>query len=367
MNRKYLSRSVFRILKRSDLIWSLNYHHFLRKELRDNLSKMKLQKMKSRAEVKKEVRECRKYWKCYARDYYLYYELYDKKISIDKILEYVPPYFFANHHQEYYQKGLDIVRLSDKLEQYRLLKSRSVRTPEVVCFIHDGKVCSDDSRSMNLCDLSDYQKRQKIFVKPAGSMGGHGIMVMNSFNELQSRLSELNRSVKYIVQRGIVQREDFSRINPSCVNTLRVIVHEDSEKKRMLMKICILRMGRNNALVDNSAQGGLSIAIDVNNGGFADYATSEHGGGIYEFHPDTDFKFKGNKIEGWESIKDQIEDFASKVVDFRDIALDVAVLDDGVSIIEYNFGYGIDHIQKTIGGIAKVLDVKPLNRKYSIN
>lgn len=367
MNRKYLSRSVFRILKRSDLIWSLNYHHFLRKELCDNLSKMKLQKMKSRAEVKKEVRECRKYWKCYARDYYLYYELYDKKISIDKILEYVPPYFFANHHQEYYQKGLDIVRLSDKLEQYRLLKSRSVRTPEVVCFIHDGKVYSDDSRSMNLCDLSDYQKRQKIFVKPAGSMGGHGIMVMNSFNELQSRLSELNRSVKYIIQRGIVQREDFSRINPSCVNTLRVIVHEDSEKKSMLMKICILRMGRNNALVDNSAQGGLSIAIDVNNGGFADYATSEHGGGIYEFHPDTDFKFKGNKIEGWESIKDQIEDFASKLVDFRDIALDVAVLDDGVSIIEYNFGYGIDHIQKTIGGIAKVLDVKPLNRKYSIN
>ena len=363
MNRKYLRRSVFRILKRCDLIWSLNYHYFLREELCENLSKMKLQKVKSRAEVRKEVRECRKYWKCYARDYYLYYELYDKEISIDKILEYVPPFFFANYHQEYYQKGLDIVKLSDKLEQYRLLKSRCVRTPEVVCIIHDGKVYSDDSILINLCDLSDYQKQQKIFVKPAGSMGGHGIMMMSSFNELQNRLSELNRSVKYIVQRGLVQREDFSKLNPSCVNTLRVIVHEDSEKKRMLMKICILRMGRNNSFVDNSAQGGLSIAIDVNDGSFADYATTEHGGGIYEFHPDTNFMFKGNKIEGWQSIKGQIEDFASKLVDFRDVALDVAVLDDGVSIVEYNFGYGIDHIQKTIGGIATILNVKPWHRK----
>ena len=115
-------------------------------------------------------------------------------------------------------------------------------------------------------------------------------------------------------------------------------------------------------MVDNSAQGGLSIAINVEDGTFADYATTEHGGGEYESHPDSGFLFKGNRIGGWDLIKKQVEEYASKLLDFRDVALDVAVLENGVSIIEYNFGYGIDHIQKTIGGIAKILNINPSHK-----
>lgn len=359
MDKKYFRRAIFKVLKKSDLIYSLNYRIFLRKELKFNSHQMRLQKIKNLSEVRNEIKQCRRYWHCYVRDYYLYYELYNKQIGINEVLDYVPPFFFANYHQEFYQKGLDIVKLSNKFEQYRLLTSRQVRTPQIVCIIQDGRFYDIKQKQLNLCDFEDYEKKQKLFVKPVDSMGGYGIVVMDSFAELDSKVLDLKSSMTYIVQRGIIQRSDFSRINPSSVNTLRVIVHEDEQRERMVIKICILRMGRNNAVVDNSAQGGLSIGVNVMDGTFADFATTEHGGGKYQAHPDTGFVFKGNKIEGWNLIKKQVEEYASRLIDFRDVALDVAVLNDGVCIIEYNFGYGIDHIQKTMGGVAKIFNINP--------
>ena len=67
----------------------------------------------------------------------------------------------------------------------------------------------------------------------------------------------------------------------------------------MVIKTCILRMGRNGKEVDNSAQGGISINIDVNTGAFAERATAEHGGENITLHPDSGFKFLGTKADNW--------------------------------------------------------------------
>ena len=80
----------------------------------------------------------------------------------------------------------------------------------------------------------------------------------------------------YIVEENIIQSDQFMSINSSSVNTIRTIVQQ--ERKKMVIKTCILRMGRNGKEVDNSAQGGISINIDVNTGALAERATAEHGG-----------------------------------------------------------------------------------------
>ncbi len=355
----YIKRFFFKRLKRSDFIYSLNNRVFLWHELRENLARMRGEKIKSMAECRREIKACRDYWHCYSRDYYLHYELYAKKLSRRELLDYVPPFFFANRHQEHFHKGLDRVKLSDKLVQYRMFRQRGIRTPDIICVCKNGAFYDVDSNITDIIASEDFATRGRLFVKPTDRCGGDGIFVVDSLQELYGQRDRMRRGERYIVQRAIRQREDINAINRSCVNTLRVIVHEDERRERMEMKICIMRMGRRNAVVDNSAQGGISIPVSVEDGSFAAFATAEHGGGRYYEHPDSGFAFAGKRIAGWSGIKRDIEDIATRLVELRDVALDVAITDDGVVLIEYNLGYGIDHIQKTIGGVSRILNVYP--------
>ena len=77
----------------------------------------------------------------------------------------------------------------------------------------------------------------------------------------------LDRQSIYVVQQGLVQRDDMNAINASSVNTLRVITQVRDGKN--IIPVCVMRMGRNNSYVDNSAQGGLSVEIDTATGAFA--------------------------------------------------------------------------------------------------
>ena len=357
INRKYIRRAIFKRLKKSDLIYTLTFLYNCRRDLICNYKEMKKWEIKSKDVVKQELDMCKKYWHCHVWYYYIHYELYNKLLTKEALLDYVPPFYFANQHQEKFQKGIDVVKLSNKLEQFYLFRERGIETPNVLYVIKNNKIYNLDGEVIDLKTLDDYTFHQKLFVKPCGNCGGFGISVVHSLKELNEYLKSYSSKDIYVVQKKIEQRTDLDAINSSCVNTLRVIVHETLDHK-MEMKICILRMGRNNSDVDNSAQGGISIVVDVANGRFTDYATAEHGGGKFYTHPDSKFKFSGQGINDWQEVKCQIEETATKLVDLHDIALDVALTPTGISIIEYNFGYGIDHIQKTIGGVRGILDVK---------
>ena len=330
------------------------------KELKKNISDSKLSKVKSQKDIKKEISLCKKYWTCRTDYYYYHYELYNKNLSEDDLLDYVPPFYFANAHQERYMRGLDIVKLSNKFEQYKIFHKYNIPTPKIEGIIVGAKLYNLDYSPISLDKLEllfQTYESLKLFVKPVGNCGGFGIRVAHSLDELIKIVQNSSKKDLYIIQQGLKQNSDINIINDSCVNTLRVIVHE--ENNMMKMKLCILRMGRNNSEVDNSAQGGISIVVDINNGSFADYATAEHGGGKYYSHPDSNYQFKNNKINNWDYIMKQIEEEATKIKFLKDIALDVAITEDGISFIEYNFNYGIDHLQKTFGGVRKILNVYP--------
>ena len=170
----------------------------------------------------------------------------------------------------------------------------------------------------------------------------------------------LDRQSIYVVQQGLVQRDDMNAINASSVNTLRVITQVRDGKN--VMPVCVMRMGRNNSYVDNSAQGGLSVEIDTATGAFAQSAYAEHGtpvGKKYDSHPDSGVVFAGKSIEGWGDIKEQILSAAGKLPGLSDIAWDIAITGGGISVVEINSGYGIDHLQCVCGGMRKRLGVFP--------
>lgn len=154
-----------------------------------------------------------------------------------------------------------------------------------------------------------------------------------------------------------MQRDDLARINESSLNTLRTIVRYENGNPLLLG--IILRMGRKGSLVDNSAQGGVSVGVNLSDGKFMEFAGREHGGSLFPRHPDSGFIFNGNGIENWSAVKWQIDDIIARETNVPIAGWDLAIgADDRVYAIEQNPSFGIEHAQIVLGGLRKKLGIK---------
>lgn len=367
-----LSNTIRRVLdpfKKIEWLYALYYKRSLSKELAAAKREMKSYSFKKSEQIDGEIKCVKRYWKVNSVDFYIYYELFKKELTTEELLDYVPPFYFLNYHQMIKQKGIDKAKYKNKLNQYQLFDTKGIKTPTVIGVFKRKRLYDIFENELDPSEFIDRylnSNDSKLFVKPVDGEGGTGILVIkrkeddlcinDEIVEKEDLLREISASQSYIVQKGILQRQDISQINSSSVNTLRVIAQKRSGK--MALCVCILRMSRGNAEVDNSAQGGLSIAIDINTGAFRDFASVEHGGGVYYSHPSSGFVFKDQIIKGWPEIRKEVQAYASRLIEFNEIALDVAITDNGIQIIELNLGYGIDHVQKTCGGMRKILSVQ---------
>jgi hypothetical protein len=367
MNISYLRRGIFRVLKQNKWIFYAFEWFKWHKEIDLQKAANDPATLKSREQIKREERLVRNYWHLGTFHYYRYGLQY-RQLTDEQLLDYVPTYYFHKNIERHHQ-GIDTVKWGDKLVQARLFEERNIPTAKVIAVVKNG-ICwdlyeqkrLDIKQIINDC-LSDASN--KLFFKPTGGCGGAGILVLKRCNnqlllngevvadadEFMSKLS----SGTYVVEENIIQNAQLSAINPSSVNTLRVVVQEADDA--MTIRTCILRMGRQGKEVDNSAQGGISLGVNVQNGEFALSATAEHGAGVIPQHPDTKYQFAGNGIHNWDGVKSQIEDIANQLRDFKDIALDIAITKDKVIIIEFNFRYGIEHQQCVLGGVRQILGI----------
>lgn len=96
----------------------------------------------------------------------------------------------------------------------------------------------------------------------------------------------------YVVQEKIVQHDSLALLNPTSVNTFRVITYLCDQK----IYVCpvALRMGRSNADKDNIHYGGSCVGVN-NNGALMEKAFSEYGES-YSRHPDTNTVFLGYSV-----------------------------------------------------------------------
>ena len=368
MDKEHLRRAIFKVLKKSKLIFNGLEWATGCKDIKVQKQIHSQESAKSTEVIRKEKNLVRRYWRCGTFHYYRYGLPY-LSLSDEELLDYVPTFY---HHQrlEKDHAGIDTVHYGDKLVQAILFKERNIPTAEVIAFNKGDQWCyfanNQETDIISLIDGAFQNEKEKLFFKPTGGEGGSGIMVLkrtgNTYlvngekTDLSIFLQTLSKT-QFILQKGIVQTQQMMDINPSSVNTLRVVVQKEGE--RMLMKTCIIRMGRKGKEVDNSAQGGVSVEVDIKTGQVADTATAEHGGGILKCHPDTGKAFGEITINHWESLKQEIETIGTKLIDFKNIALDIAVTDEGAKLLEFNFRYGIEHQQCVLGGVRKLLEIYP--------
>ncbi|MBR5087623.1 MAG: hypothetical protein IKX31_11540 [Muribaculaceae bacterium] len=314
--------------------------------------------------ISQEMSLIKDYWHCQPC-HYIRYRLYEIDLETESLLDYVPPYLFYN----YFLPSHTIIGKSDfsndKLTQYRLFKSKGVPTPRVIAVYKKGKLYNLDNELIDINSLNSSSSR--LFIKPFNGSGGKGILVFDKINgkyyindmhvtaELMKK--ELKNNCSYIFQEKVQQCDELNQIYPHSLNTIRVITHEFDTGIKVCY--CILRLGRGGKCVDNNTQGGMSVNIQIETGYFSDYAITEHGLEKFYRHPDTGFVFKGNRINNWKQVLNEITEIASMFSGFGAIGWDFAISQSGVQLIEMNLGYGIDHVQISCGGVRRILNIYP--------
>ncbi|MDE7427224.1 MAG: hypothetical protein K2M79_05440 [Muribaculaceae bacterium] len=367
--KRAIRKNILRLrgkIKRSDFLFSLR-RRFIDRDLQREKKLMKQSVEKSPETVKAEIDAYKKYWKCRPDDY-IRYGLFRKNLTPEEILDYIPMhYYYCDFYEKIFPNLLKKEDLENKLAQYQKFRSRGVKVPEVVAVIKGNSLShpEDSSATVSLKTVTDaLADGEKYFIKPTDGRCGFGIKVIKRRDgrlydgekiiESVADL-ELDSATEYIIQRQLIQREDLSAVNASTLNTLRTIVTYYNGKPRIVG--IILRIGRAGAFVDNSGQGGISVAVDLETGRFAPYAGREHGGGTFDRHPDTGYVFAQGGIKDWPKVRSEIYDIVSKFTDYGVLGWDIAIGSDGVYAVEYNLGFGIEHAQTILGGMRRRLEI----------
>lgn len=146
-----------------------------------------------------------------------------------------------------------------------------------------------------------------VFIKPSvGSSSGRNCMLLSVENGVDTRSGRSLREIfeivgpHFVAQQVIRSSDALRRLNPSSVNTFRIVTY--ILHGQVYHMPGILRIGRAGKAVDNAHAGGIFIGV-TDEGVFCDRAYTEfcdH----FDKHPDTGVAFKGYTIDGYPQMLD---------------------------------------------------------------
>ena len=257
--------------------------------------------------------------------------------------------------------------MEDKIVTEQLFRSVGISQPETIGKIIRGQLLTNTLEPMSCQDLfTAIREMKKIFIKPVSGTGGYGILIFNNRGEGKFRnregrpmgtdlVREICSEKDWIIQKGLEQDSQLSRIYPHSVNTFRVATENKSGKVRILGST--LRMGREGSELDNGTQGGILVSIDLESGEISDHATSETCE-YFKYHPDTQFHFSSYKIDRWRDVYDFVLESARKLPQFTYLGWDIALAEDYPVAIETNLNFGLDHYQVILGGLREIFGIE---------
>ena len=174
----------------------------------------------------------------------------------------------------------------------------------------------------------------------------------DSFDE--DFLVTLGKKNDYIIQVGVLQDPEISRIYPDSVNTCRIITENRNGAARVVC--AMLRIGRDHREVDNISSGGICVHIDIKYGTFGDFAMSYDGKKFFRY-PDTHFVFRHEKISRWNEIQKFVTESANKLPFFTHLGWDIGLTPAGPVAIEINTAPAIDIMEMISCGLREAFRI----------
>ena len=190
------------------------------------------------------------------------------------------------------------------------------------------------------------KKHSKFIVKPIKENNGRGIFIVDLKKDNLKAMDVFNRCLSIngvLVEEYINQTIELSQIFPNSVNTVRFVTYYSGGNLTNIA--AFLRVGMGNSVVDNAASGGLFAGIDISSGRIITDGYKKTVNDIYEYHPDTNIKFKGFKLPEWNKLLNLIEDIVKVCPKQKFVGWDFAHGENGWMLVEANGGPGLVALQ----------------------
>jgi hypothetical protein len=170
----------------------------------------------------------------------------------------------------------------------------------------------------------------ELVVKPAIDSGSGSRVMFLDEAQLASFLSEnLTPHSDWIVQRPIVQHEVMAALNPSSVNTLRVVTIRAGAEISTISSFA--KIGTPGVRVDNVSAGNIAVGID-DSGRLREHGC-DFGFRLSTAHPDHGYSYADVTIPSYDSVLDTCVRLHRHVPDLDLLSWDVAIRDDGVPVV----------------------------------
>ncbi len=204
----------------------------------------------------------------------------------------------------------------------------------------------------------------KFFIKPQSDCKGKNAMILVKtgeklkFTHVSRGEISLREFLKitscraFFVQDYIEQHEALKALNPTTLNTIRLITTKFNKKPRVL---CAgLRMGKNTkTIVDNASRGGIFVGINAETGKLKKYGFSKHGHAMKE-HPESKIQFEDYQLPFWKECISAAKKFHMLNPGYTSVGWDIAITPKGPVLIEGNSGWGGYIPNTTCRGIRKL-------------
>ncbi|MUU76953.1 sugar-transfer associated ATP-grasp domain-containing protein [Winogradskyella endarachnes] len=290
----------------------------------------------------KEIEETRAYFKskgCKISN--TYWHQYYKSINGEFYTNYIPEDVFCAIISPKFNQMRQWPALLDKNLSYNLFKN--IHQPKCVVqningFYYINGAIVSEKMALETCKSNDIS----LVIKPTID-SGNGTMVetftvdnnITSFKNFT--LLELFMYYKkdFIVQESVQQSEALASLNPSSLNTLRLMTYLKEDGTHVLS--AVLRIGQQGSHTDNFSGGGIVCGIDKN-GKLKDKGYSKDGKVYTASH--TNVAFKGFQIPNYVEVLNMVKAMHPKVPYFKFISWDIGIDKDNSPIfIEYNTYY----------------------------
>lgn len=257
---------------------------------------------------------------------YLNYQLYNK--TFKEISEYVT----IKHQDKFYE-----LVSPAKYKTFFTIKPN---------FLNNFKdfINRDFFENGTVDDLKKFlSNNEEFMVKPRDGLGGKGV-----YKEYRKNIKDVNEFYDYLknnnlfIEEYVKQNKEINRLCKESVNTIRIMTFAYNGKSEIVYAAMRIGNGVNN--VDNFHQGGMGCKIDLDKGiliGDAYDKDLNH----FKVHPKSKVKFDGFKIPYWEEAKKLVLDASKVNNNIHMVGWDVAITDDGPTLIEGNRRPGFDLIQ----------------------
>lgn len=180
----------------------------------------------------------------------------------------------------------------------------------------------------------------EVVIKPIKGQAGQGIIFpMQNFTSLRQLhdyvISTVKKPDEYLYEERIIQHSALNKLNPSSLNTLRIVTYYDESINKVDVWSVVLRIGIK-ARTDNFATGGIAVLVD-HRGVVCQPAIIKHPSGErFHIHLVSGEKITGCIIPYYDQAIALAKQAAMRIPKVRSIGWDVAITETGPYMLEGN-------------------------------